>query len=233
MDGAPRLAVHGAGRMGARVAAMAADAGMALVAVVDRQQSGALRLPRVGSLAGLPAVDVLIDFSLPDGAVAAAHWCGAHGVPLVSGTTGLHAAQWEALEQAAAKVPVLHASNFSPGLNALRLLLPRLQQLLGTEASVSLLDVHHVHKQDAPSGTALALRASLGREDLPIESRREGEVVGDHSVRFVLPHETLTLQHQAQDRDLFAAGALRAAHWLLQQPAGFYGPDQWLGSKGP
>ena len=83
MDGAPRLAVHGAGRMGARVAAMAADAGMALVAVVDRQQSGALRLPRVGSLAGLPAVDVLIDFSLPDGAVAAAHWCGAHGVGCV------------------------------------------------------------------------------------------------------------------------------------------------------
>ncbi|MEM1411408.1 MAG: dihydrodipicolinate reductase C-terminal domain-containing protein [Pseudomonadota bacterium] len=223
----PRLVVHGAGRMGRLVAAAASAEGFQLQALVSRQHPGDLDgaqwRPGLDALGTAP--DLLIDFTLPSGTVAAARWCAAQGVPLVSGTTGLEALQARALERAATQVPVLHAANFSPGVNAM---LGVLESLGGLGIrSARLTDVHHIHKKDAPSGTALALAAALAPVQVAIESRREGEVIGDHSVALELDGETLTLAHHAEEREIFARGALRAARWLLGRPAGRYRAQDW------
>lgn len=227
------LAVHGAGRMGQGVAAEILERRWTVLGLVARHHPGSLDdlpwfpgLDALASTAGLP--DVLIDFTLPAGAVAAARWCADHRVPLVSGTTGLDATQQAALDQAARKIPVLQAPNFSRGVNALGLLLEYARDLLPGAGQVELLDVHHVHKKDAPSGTALALAQALAPLETHIESRREGDVVGDHTVTFHLPGETLTLAHHAADRRIFALGAVEAAAWLQKQAAGRYTARDWI-----
>jgi 4-hydroxy-tetrahydrodipicolinate reductase len=172
----------------------------------------------------------VVDFSLPGGTCIAAEWCEGQGVPLVSGTTGLGNADRNALDLAATRVPVLHAANFSVGVNIALELVSRAAELLGgaDAEAIRITEVHHAHKQDAPSGTALALAERLGDLDHEVTSRREGEVVGEHEVRFELPGESLTVAHSARDRAVFAHGALRAARWLAEQPAGRYTAIDWL-----
>lgn len=225
----PRLAVHGAGRMGRLVAEHAADFGFDLVGIVSRHHPGDTGedwAPGLDALATAPSV--LIDFTLPAGAAAAARWCAREGIPLVSGTTGLDETQRTALELASHRVPVLHASNFSPGVNLALALLREAGAWLGSTDRITLTEIHHVHKQDAPSGTALAMADALAPHAVDIESRREGEVIGDHRVRFHWPGETLTIDHHAQDRSIFARGALACARWLVGRPHGFYGPGDAL-----
>lgn len=228
-----KLAIHGAGRMGQGVAAEATSRGWTVLGLVARQHPGSLGelawypgLDALESAAGLP--DVLIDFTLPAGAVAAARWCERHRVPLVTGTTGLDATQQASLDQAARTIPLLASPNFSPGVNALLALLEQARSLLPDVQHVDLLDVHHVHKKDAPSGTALALAGALAPLKVDIESVREGEVVGDHAVTLHLPGETLSLGHHAEDRRIFALGAVKAAAWLLRQPPGRYRAQDWI-----
>ena len=234
---APRIAIHGAGRMGQGVAAEAQSRGWMVLGLVARHHPGSLDpwswypgLDALESAAGIP--DVLIDFTLPAGAVAAARWCADHRVPLVSGTTGLDGPQQAALERAAQSVPVLQAPNFSPGVNALMVLLTQARDLLPGIERVDLADVHHVHKKDAPSGTALALARALAPLEVTIESRREGEVVGDHSLTIQLPGETLALAHHATDRRIFAIGAVDAAAWVRGRPAGMYTAQDWIRDGG-
>ena len=186
-------------------------------------------------LSGPP--DLLVDFTLPDGTADAAQWCARHGVALVSGTTGLEGRHFEALDRAARHVPVLWAPNMSRGVNAMLLLAQQAARMFPADTPVSLLDVHHAGKKDAPSGTAKALAdavASARGEGGPIEVHpvREGEVIGDHELRFALAGEELALRHHAVDRGIWARGALDAGAWLIGQPPGRYAAADWLGDGG-
>lgn len=229
-SGSPTVVIHGAGRMGQQVAGQVVSQGFGILAVVSRHHpgdvAGAQWRPGLEGLGRNP--DVLIDFSLPSGAVAAARWCAKAGVPMVSGTTGLDSTHEQALDEAAKRVAVLHAANFSPGLNAMLGALVHLGQWLPDVQVATVTDIHHVHKKDAPSGTALALAQALKPLAPRVESRREGEVVGEHIVRLDLPGETLSIAHSATDRSVFALGALQAAHWLMEQSPGRYQAVDWI-----
>ena len=183
--------------------------------------------------------DLLIDFTLPEGTAAAADWCGDKGVPLVSGVTGLDASARARLQRAADSAPVLWSPNLSIGVNLLAELVGRAAAVVGSQALVAIDDVHHQWKKDAPSGTALMLGGAIagrrGGDDSGItyHSTREGEVIGDHRVRFSLDGEEIELAHRATDRGIFARGALEAGLWLVHQPPGFYSAADWLaGSRG-
>lgn len=204
----------------------AADPRFALVAAVSRSGAEAGQAPSFSAdaIARAPDFDLAIDFSLPEAFDPILEVCLARRAALVSGTTGLSPVQKERLESAGATIPVLWASNFSLGVAVLEELVRRAALALPTWA-VDLSETHHVHKKDAPSGTALTLaRASrpAGGELPPIESIRQGEVVGEHRVRFAGIGETIELSHGATDRDVFALGALEAAARLTARGPGNY-----------
>lgn len=213
-----RLLVHGAsGRMGRAVLRLAAaDARFDVVAAVSR--SGAQvpdsAVPALASdaLAQCPRFDIAIDFSLPSALPGLLSACVARKAGLVSGTTGLDPALRAAISAAARDIPVAWASNFSLGVVVLEDLLRRAAGVLPWAADI--VEIHHVHKLDAPSGTAITLAAAIAQvqgQTPPIESIREGEVVGTHRVRLRGPGESLELTHAATDRDIFARGALETA----------------------
>lgn len=216
--------IHGAsGRMGKALLRLARDdARLQVVAAVSRSGTAgdAIAIP-ADRLDECPAFDVAIDFSLPEGFDAVLELCCSRGCALVSGTTGLSEAQRESMAQAAQRIPVLWASNFSLGVAVLEDLVARASRAL-PDWSARIVETHHVHKLDAPSGTALTLaqaaEAVSGRMPA-IESIREGEVVGDHLVLFEGRAERLELRHSAGDRDIFAAGALEAALRLAGRSA--------------
>lgn len=228
-----KLVLHGAGRMGRQLADAADAAGFDLVGVVARRRpewlSASLYASTPSSMAAHP--DVVIDFSLPDGATAIAGWCADHGVPLVSGTTGLDAVSREAFERAADTIPLLWAANFSIGLNACLVLARRLRELVGPDVPARILDIHHAGKLDTPSGTALVLGEAVG-EPVAYDSIREGDAIGEHHLVLALADERIEIRHVADDRRLFALGALRAAHWLSRQSAGRYSMLDCIESAG-
>lgn len=238
MPDAPlRLLIHGAsGRMGGallRLAAAAPD--LRVVAAVSRGGgAGGPAALRAADLADAADFDVAIDFSLPDALSPLLSLCEARGAPLVTGTTGLGEAGIARLRAASERIPVAWASNFSLGVVVLEAVVARVAAAL-PDWRVDVAETHHVHKKDAPSGTALTLAraAAAGRALPPIESIREGEVVGDHLVRFSGPGEVLRFAHHAADRDIFAAGALEAARRLAGQPPGWHGLADLLGLASP
>jgi 4-hydroxy-tetrahydrodipicolinate reductase len=176
--------------------------------------------------------DVAIDFSH---AGAINEVCSAalrHRKALVIGTTGHSAEQRQFIEKAADSLPIVFASNFSVGVNALFALTRRAAEILGLEFAPQIVETHHKMKKDAPSGTAKTLGEILKetlKTEIPIESVREGEVVGEHTVSFVGPREQLELTHRAGSRDIFASGALRAAEWVVGKPARLYSMQDVLG----
>lgn len=251
------LILHGiAGRMGRRVLSLARARReqWSVVAGVDR--AGASRqdreeefpavfdsLAEALSAGGAVPGAIVIDFSAPAAVVELAGECAAAGLALVSGTTGLSEAQHAALKSAAASVPVVWAPNMSPGVNLLYRLVELAARAL-PEADIEVVEAHHRHKVDAPSGTAaqLAARATAargggalrhGREGLTpggrprgeigVHSLRLGEVIGDHEIYLGLEHEVVRLGHRALSRDAFAGGALAAARFAASAAPGLYG----------
>lgn len=223
-----RLLVHGAsGRMGSAVLRLAArDPRFTVAAAVSRAGEPIEGAPGLAAsaLEAAPDFDLAIDFSLPeafDGILAA---CVQREAALVSGTTGLDEAQRQRLDHASSRIETLWASNFSLGVAVLEELVKRASAAL-PDWPLTLLETHHVHKKDAPSGTALTLaraaQAVTGRAPA-IESLREGEVIGIHRLQFAGPGETLELGHVAGDRDLFARGALQAAALVAGRGPGAY-----------
>src|SRR6266404_3101160 len=153
---------------------------------------------------------------------------------LVIGTTGHSAEQRHTIEKAAESLPIVFASNFSIGVNVLFALTHRAGEILGPEFTPEISETHHRMKKDAPSGTAKTLAEILKRtrktdDQIPIESIREGDVVGDHTVIFSGPGERLELTHRASSREIFARGALRAAEWIMGKPPGLYSMQDVLG----
>lgn len=225
-----RIAMVGAsGRMGAQVAAAANAANLAFTA-----------------LDGDAPLDdaVVIDFSTPAGFDAALDAARAHARPLVSGTTGLTTAQFGALDDAAATIPVLWSANFSRGVNVL-LHLVELAAAALPDFDAEVFEAHHRHKVDAPGGTAIALgdavasARSQALADVATWTRhgatgprpadavgfqvvRGGSITGEHTVFLCGDGERVELTHRAQDRAIFARGAIDAARWLAEQPPGRY-----------
>ena len=234
------LLVHGAsGRMGQRLLALAPDhPGLRLVAAVARRHDlpgidpvlawPAARLPEV------PAFGLMIDFSLPEAFDAALALAVARQAAFVSGTTGLSPAQRGALDAAARRIPVLWSANFSLGVAVLSDLVERAARAL-PGWDLDIVESHHVHKKDAPSGTALALGASAkaGGAEPRYASLRAGDIVGEHWLQFAGQGERVELAHRATSRDIFARGALAVGEWLAGQPPGHYTMRDWVAARAP
>ncbi len=189
--------------------------------------------------------DVLIDFTSPAALASHVETCRGRGCALVVGTTGLKAEHYALLERAAADIAVLHSPNMSIGVNLTVELLRTAAATLGGDFDVEIVEAHHRHKKDAPSGTALAMGRAVaetlgrdldscavyGREGIGGERSREtigfatvrgGDIVGEHTVIFAGPGERLEISHKAGSRMTFTQGALRAARWIAPKPPGRY-----------
>jgi len=225
-----RLLVHGvSGRMGQALLRLARERDdMEVVAAVSRAQPGQRVVDGVPQfsakeLHGVPAFDVAIDFSLPAGLATILGLCTQRRAALVSGTTGIDDALRAQMKEASAHLPILWAANFSLGVAVLSELVERAAAALpGWDCDI--VESHHVHKLDAPSGTALALGASAeqGGATPRYASVRAGDIVGEHLVQFTGLGERVELNHRATDRDVFARGALHAAARLPGRPPGLY-----------
>jgi 4-hydroxy-tetrahydrodipicolinate reductase len=227
-----RVLIHGAsGRMGRALLRLAAERDdLAVVAAVSARgdalpEAGAVPVLPAARLSDAPAFDVVVDFSLPEAFDPLLATCLARGAALVSGTTGLSAGQFAALDAAAARIPALWAPNFSVGVAVLTELVRQASAALpGWDADV--VEAHHIHKKDAPSGTALQLGAAVeaGRGRAPhYASLRAGDIVGEHTVQLAGAGERLELVHRATNRDIFARGALEAARRLAGRGSGRVG----------
>lgn len=185
--------------------------------------------------------NVVIDFSTPEGTLAALEQCVNHGVPLVTGTTGLTATWRKARDAAASQLPILEAPNMSVGVNLAYLLLETAAAAIGADADVDIIETHHIHKVDAPSGTALRMgevvaaalpAGSVRAEDkVRYHSLRAGDIPGEHRVKFTLPGEQVEIGHLALNRAIFARGALKAAEWLRTKPPGLYSMRDVLSAR--
>src|SRR5215813_479958 len=176
--------------------------------------------------------DVAIDFSQADSIDEICRAALQHDKSLVIGTTGHSQQQRKTIEKTAQWAPIVLASNFSVGVNVLFWLTQRAAQLLGSDFSAEIVETHHKMKKDAPSGTAKTLAEILKavrNGEIPIQSIREGDVVGEHAVIFGGPGERLELTHRAANRGIFALGALRAAKWIVHKPPGLYSMQDVLG----
>jgi 4-hydroxy-tetrahydrodipicolinate reductase len=197
-----------------------AEAGMELAGIWARGDD-------LDALVG--AADVVIDFSLPDGTLQVLDAVIRHGKPLVCGVSGLGDEHLRRIAEAAATLPVVYDRNMSIGIAVLTRAVRDAAASLGPDFDVRIAEVHHVHKKDAPSGTALKLgeaiaaaRGEQGTGSVEFESERRGEVPGEHEVVMRSPTETLTFGHSVTTRQVFADGAIRAARWVVDQPAGRY-----------
>lgn len=224
-----RVLVHGAsGRMGQALLRLAAErTDLQVVAAVSQKvgQRVVDGVPQFNTseLPGVPAFDVAIDFSLPEGFEHVLAFCAERGVALVSGTTGLNDAQKATIEAAATRIAVLWASNFSLGVAVLTGLVERVARALpGWDCDI--IEAHHSHKLDAPSGTALSLGAAAeqGGARPRYASLRAGDIIGEHTVQFATHGERIELIHRAGNRDIFARGALHAATRLAGREPGAY-----------
>lgn len=256
-----RIAIHGAaGRMGRSViqAALATE-GVKLVAAIDRKDNIELG-EDVGAVVGLSPIgvsvgyiidpaaepfEVLIDFTQPEATLAALDLCRSSRKAMVIGTTGFTAEQRKAIEASSQEIPICTAANFSIGVNVVLSLLGDAARLLGDGYDVEIVEAHHRHKADAPSGTALAMGDALGQalgrnlkecsiygregqigarkpQTIGFATIRGGDVVGDHTVLFLGEGERVEISHKATSRLNFAQGALRAACWLAGKPPGLY-----------
>lgn len=250
--------------MGGRIVALAhADARFGVAAALE--QAGNPRLgDDVGEAAGVgrigvpieahtdTAFDVLIDFTTAAGSMRWLEHCRANKRAIVMGTTGHDADQLARIREAATVIPIVKAANMSVGVNLLFRLVGEVARTLGDAYDIEIVETHHRFKQDAPSGTALALLDSIvaatgrdraadvihGREGLSagrparqvgMHALRVGDTVGEHEVHFGTLGETVVLRHSAHTRDTFVAGALRAAEWLMGKPAGLYSMQDVLG----
>ena len=239
-----------AGRMGRAIAAHAAEAGVTIAGGIDRE--GAVDGPHPHLVALAHAADVLVDFSSPQALAGHLKAATAAGRAILIGTTGLQAPEHALIDQAAATVAVLQAANTSLGVNLLRHLVGEAARRLGPEWDIEVLEMHHRHKRDAPSGTALLLgqAAADGRggalaapsrfKRIATDAAREegtigyaalrgGSVAGDHMVILATEGERIELGHRAESRDIFAVGAIKAALWLAGRGPGRYTMADVLG----
>jgi len=232
-----KIAIVGAaGRMGKKLVELAPSAGLDVVAKIDMLDGYDEDWPE--------ETEGVIDFSHHSCVPAFVARAAARGIPYVIGTTGLTPDEQKSVDAAAQKIPVVQSGNYSLGVNLLLELVRRASSVLGPDYDVEIAEMHHRHKKDAPSGTALMLAkaAAEGRGvaddafvygrhgdvgerpvgEIAVHALRGGSVVGDHTVMFAGDLERVELTHKAQDRAAFAAGALKALAWARGQAPGLY-----------
>jgi 4-hydroxy-tetrahydrodipicolinate reductase len=250
-----KVAVAGAGgRMGRALAeAVDADPGLELAAAFDVAGSAAVggslgRIKVVADAAAAKSCDVLIDFTRPEGTLA--HL--AHARAMVIGTTGFSPTQKKSIEDAARRIPIVMAANFAIGVNAVYKLAETAARILGDGYDVEIIEAHHRHKVDAPSGTALKLGEVISavrksdfvhgrkgdtgerpKQQIGFHAVRGGDIVGEHTVLFAGSGERVEITVRSQSRATYATGAVRAAKWLKDRPAGLYDMFDVLGLKSP
>ena len=267
MSTIPRICVLGAGgRMGRTLIQAVQEAGYQLAAAVERPESslvgadagelagiGTLGVKIVGNLQDvLKDCDVVIDFTAPVATEQHLQLCRAAGVAMVIGTTGMSDAQKATLNESANIAPVVDAANYSVGVNVSIKLLELAAKVFADTVDIEIIEAHHRHKVDAPSGTALmmgeAIADALGRdlkkvavygreghtgprerETIGFETIRGGDIVGEHTVMFIGEGERVEVTHKATSRMNFATGAVRAAAWVVGKEAKKYDMKDVLG----
>jgi 4-hydroxy-tetrahydrodipicolinate reductase len=269
-DHAMRLVVMGAGgRMGRVLVNAITQSGLAIVSGAIEREGSPVLGQDTGVLAGLPALGVhvssdlaalasqadgIVDFTSPDATLATAAIAARHRLVHVIGTTGLEEVHLAAIAECARHTPIIRSGNMSLGVNLLATLVRQAAAALGTDWDIEIVEMHHRHKVDAPSGTAVLLgeAAAAGRQvklqdvtdsgrdgitgarkpgDIGFAALRGGTVVGDHAVVFAGNGERIELTHKAEDRSLFANGALKAALWGRGKAPGLYSMADVLGLK--
>ena len=241
-----KIAIVGAaGRMGKMLTALAdANPALEVVAKIDVSE---------GYDKAWPAdTEAVVDFSFHSAVPAFVQKAAAEGIAYVIGTTGLSADEQSVVDEAAKRIPVVQSGNYSLGVNLLLNLVQIAAKVLGPEYDVEVVEMHHRHKKDAPSGTALMLAkaaaegrgvdfdksAIYGRKgmvgerpegEIAVHALRGGSVIGDHTVMFAGDVERVEITHKAQTREAFAAGALKAAVWAVAQRPGIYTMRNVLG----
>ena len=198
--------------------------------------------------------DVIIDFTFPEASLAHLKVAADKGKAIVIGSTGFNPGQVEEVRGFAKKIPVVLAPNMSVGVNLLLKVLKEMAAILDEDYDIDIVEAHHRHKKDAPSGTALKMAQVLAegrgkklediaaycrhgnigerkRGEIGIQTLRVGDVVGDHTVIFGTMGERVEITHKASSRDVFARGAVRAAKWVVQQKPGLYDMQDVLGIK--
>jgi 4-hydroxy-tetrahydrodipicolinate reductase len=266
-----RIAIVGAGgRMGRTLIEATVQSGLELTAATERPGSsligadagevagvGRVGVPLLEDLDALmDRIDVVIDFTRPVATLAHLAICRKHAKRMVIGTTGMTAEARAEVETAARDIPVVMAPNMSVGVNLSLKLLELAARVLGDEVDVEIIEAHHRHKVDAPSGTALRMgevvAEALGRDlaevavygregqtgerdrkTIGFETIRAGDIVGEHTVMFAGIGERLEVTHRASSRMTFAKGALRAAQWLAERGPGLYDMQDVLGLRAP
>ena len=267
MSAAPRIGVLGAGgRMGRILIQAVKEAGYQLAAAVERPESSLIGAD-AGELAGIGAVgvkvvgnlqdvlkdcDVVIDFTAPVATEQHLKLCREAGVAIVIGTTGMNDEQKAFLDDSATETPVVYAANYSVGVNVSIKLLELASKVFGDTVDIEVIEAHHRHKVDAPSGTALmmgeAIAGALGRnlkEDavycreghtgprerktIGFQTIRGGDIVGEHTAMFIADGGRVEISRNATNRMTFASGAVRAAAWVVGREAGKYDMKDVLG----
>ncbi len=229
-----------AGRMGKEIARLVTIQG-------DLQLVGGVEAPAhslIGTNVGVGQIvsdlihlidesDVVVDFSIPAVVIRNALQCVDHGKPFITGVTGWQSTQMQQLFNAARKIPVVYAPNFSVGVGVIKKICVEMVRLLGADYDIHLIETHHKAKRDAPSGTAqllsTAMQEQIGKRNIQVISIRTGEVVGEHKIIFGGPGERIELVHKAENRGAFAAGVIRAVRWIVSQPPGLYSMSEVLG----
>lgn len=266
-----KIAISGAaGRMGRSLIQAVQDSKSLQLGALSERQGSSLIGTDAGELAGLGRLgikltddlarvvadfDILIDFTNPAATMAHLALCRAQGKAMVIGTTGFDDQQKNAIQEAAQHIGIVFAPNMSVGVNLCFKLLDLAARVMGDEADIEIIEAHHHHKLDAPSGTALRMgevvAQALGRdlqkvavygregqtgarkpETIGFATIRAGDVIGEHSVWFAVDGERVEISHKASSRMTFATGAVRAAHWLSSKGPGLFDMQDVLGLRG-
>lgn len=240
-----------AGHMGQAVLARCREMGVEVVGGIDVMPIADTSVPVYASFDEAPvAGDAIIDFSRPASLEGTLRYAVQNGLPAVIATTGFDDAQLAAIDEAAAKVAIFRSANMSIGVALLRQLAHKAAQVLGDTFDVEIVEAHHNRKADAPSGTALMLYDAVktayeeeprlvngrsGRDckrqkgEIGMHALRGGTVTGEHEVCFFGPMERIKISHSAENRAVFAAGAVKAAAFLLGKAPGMYNMDDMVG----
>ena len=237
-----KLAISGCqGRMGQRITAFALkDKVFKVSALLENKNRTDVPLlshniPVNFEDAALKGSNVLIEFTTPEATIEHLRSCQKYGVNLVIGTTGLTKPQIAQIKKASSKIAIVYSSNMSVGVNLVFGLIRQAAQITGKNYSMTLSETHHVHKKDAPSGTAKTMaevaEAFSKTKVKEIESIREGEVIGDHTITFESPVDLISIHHHAKTRDIFAEGSLVAAKFLSKKKKGLFNMQDVLGLK--
>ncbi len=238
-----RIGISGiAGKMGRRIADLAMkDAEVEVTSGLEKADNPAINKEECGVIVISDAeeacknIDCMIEFTLPEPTLEHVEVCAKGGIPMVIGTTGLNAAGEDRIAEAAKTIPIVFSPNMAIGVNLLFNIAKEAARILGKDFDVKIDETHHVHKKDSPSGTAKMIAKKIKEAsgvEAPIKAFREGEVIGNHGIVFDGKYEQLEIRHAAKSRDVFAAGALEAAKFIVGKKHGLYSMADVLGLKG-